>query len=97
MPLGCPLMWKQVRIFRLVSEGTVEERIIEKAELKLQLDALVIQSGRLAETKDKKLDGNDMMHMIKFGAEKMFKTKGTISSTCVCVCAARYAYVTCCR
>jgi len=66
---------KQVRVFRLVSEGTVEERIIEKAEHKLRLDALVIQSGRLVE-KDKKLDGNDMLAMIQFGAEKMFKSKG---------------------
>jgi SWI/SNF-related matrix-associated actin-dependent regulator of chromatin subfamily A member 5 len=30
-------------VFRLITEGTVEERIVEKAEMKLRLDALVIQ------------------------------------------------------
>ena len=36
----------QVRVFRFITEGTVEERIVEKAELKLRLDALVIQQVR---------------------------------------------------
>jgi SWI/SNF-related matrix-associated actin-dependent regulator of chromatin subfamily A member 5 len=30
-------------VYRFISEGTVEEKIIEKAEIKLRLDALVIQ------------------------------------------------------
>ena len=34
---------KVVRIFRLCTENSVEERIIERAEMKLRLDALVIQ------------------------------------------------------
>ena len=34
---------KQVRVFRFVTENTVEERIIEKAEMKLRLDSIVIQ------------------------------------------------------
>ena len=38
---------KQVRIFRFVTEGTVEERIIERAEFKLRLDAMVIQQVRV--------------------------------------------------
>ena len=32
-----------VRVFRLVTEQTVEEKIVERAERKLYLDALVIQ------------------------------------------------------
>ena len=35
---------KQVRVFRLVTESSVEERIIERAEMKLRLDAVVIQA-----------------------------------------------------
>lgn len=65
---------KQVRVFRMVTEGTVEERIVERAEMKLRLDALVIQSGRLQEG-EKKLGKDDMLNMIQFGAEKMFKSK----------------------
>ena len=34
---------KQVRVFRFVTENTVEEKIIERAERKLYLDAVVIQ------------------------------------------------------
>ena len=34
---------KTVNIYRLVTEGTVEEMIVERAKLKLRLDTLVIQ------------------------------------------------------
>ena len=40
---------KPVQVFRFISEGTVEEKIIERADRKLFLDAAVIQEGRLAE------------------------------------------------
>ena len=36
---------KQVMIFRMITENTVEERIIERAEMKLHLDNIVIQQG----------------------------------------------------
>ena len=36
---------KQVRVIRVITEHTVEERIVERAEMKLQLDKLVIQQG----------------------------------------------------
>lgn len=36
---------KQVRVFRLITENTVEERIVERAEMKLRLDQIVIQQG----------------------------------------------------
>ena len=39
---------KPVQVFRFISEGTVEEKIIERADRKLFLDAAVIQQGRLA-------------------------------------------------
>ena len=38
------------RVYRLITEGTVEEKIIERSQKKLFLDAAVIQQGRLAET-----------------------------------------------
>ena len=55
-----------------MTEGTVEERIVEKAEMKLRLDALVIQQGRLAD-KDRKLGKDEILNMIQFGAEEIFK------------------------
>jgi len=40
---------KQVRVFRFITDNTVEDRIVERAEMKLRLDNVVIQQGiRLA-------------------------------------------------
>eukprot|EP00730_Choanoeca_flexa_P005475 TRINITY_DN11954_c0_g2_i1.p1 TRINITY_DN11954_c0_g2~~TRINITY_DN11954_c0_g2_i1.p1 ORF type:complete len:1049 (+),score=356.30 TRINITY_DN11954_c0_g2_i1:52-3198(+) len=64
---------KQVRVFRLITEGTVEERIVEKAEMKLRLDALVIQQGRLTQAQ-KNLGKEEMLSMIQFGADKIFRS-----------------------
>lgn len=36
---------KQVKVFRFITENTVEEKIVERAEVKLRLDKLVIQQG----------------------------------------------------
>ena len=36
---------KQVKVFRLITENTVEDRIVERAEMKLKLDNVVIQQG----------------------------------------------------
>uniref|UniRef100_A0A914H4M4 Uncharacterized protein n=1 Tax=Globodera rostochiensis TaxID=31243 RepID=A0A914H4M4_GLORO len=65
---------KQVRIFRFITENTVEERIIEKAEMKLRLDNIVIQQGRLAENQ-KTLGKDEMLAMIRHGANIIFAGK----------------------
>ncbi|KHJ92260.1 protein, SNF2 family [Oesophagostomum dentatum] len=65
---------KQVRVFRLITENTVDERIIERAEVKLRLDSIVIQQGRIAEAQ-KTLGKDDMLNMIRHGAELVFATK----------------------
>ncbi|NXF28006.1 SMCA5 regulator, partial [Rhodinocichla rosea] len=36
---------KTVRVFRFITDNTVEERIVERAEMKLRLDSIVIQQG----------------------------------------------------
>ena len=38
-------------MFRLIAENTVDEKIVERAAIKLRLDRLVIQQGRLADAK----------------------------------------------
>ena len=65
---------KQVRVFRLVTENTVEERIVERAQMKLKLDNLVIQQGRLVE-QSKSLNKDEMMTIIRHGADHIFKSK----------------------
>lgn len=70
---------RPVTVFRLVTEGTVEEKIIERADRKLFLDAAVIQQGRLAE-QNTSLSKNDLMAMVRFGADEIFNSKqATIS------------------
>jgi SWI/SNF-related matrix-associated actin-dependent regulator of chromatin subfamily A member 5 len=40
---------KQVRVYRLITENTVEEKIIERQMIKLKWDSLVIQQQRAAQ------------------------------------------------
>ena len=65
---------KQVRVFRLVIENTVDEKIIERAEIKLRLDRMVIQQGKLAEQKAN-LNKDEMLGMIRHGAGHVFASK----------------------
>jgi len=62
-----------------VTEGSIEEKIVERAEMKLHLDQLVIQQGRLVDT-NRANSKEQMLGMIKFGAEKILNEKeGTIT------------------
>merc|ERR1712012_272063 len=65
---------KQVKVFRFVTENTVDEKIVERAAVKLRLDRMVIQAGRLAENKAN-LGKDEMLNMIRHGAKKVFATK----------------------
>lgn len=58
---------KLVRIFRLVSAGTVEEEILERAKRKMVLDHLVIQ-----QLKKGSGTSSDLQAILKFGAKSLF-------------------------
>jgi hypothetical protein len=62
---------KQVIVYRLIAQDTVDERIIQRAEIKKRLDSVVIQQGRLVE-QSKTLEKDEMIAMIKEGASKIF-------------------------
>ena len=66
---------KVVRVFRLITENTVEERIVERAEVKLRLDTVVIQQGRLVDAEKNKLGKEEMLGMIRHGADHIFASK----------------------
>ncbi|KAK7788863.1 hypothetical protein R5R35_007891 [Gryllus longicercus] len=66
---------KQVRVFRFITENTVEEKIVERAEVKLRLDKLVIQQGRLVDSKVSQLNKDEMLNMIRHGANHVFASK----------------------
>ena len=64
---------KPVSVYRLVSENTIEEKIVERAQQKLKLDAMVVQQGRL---KDKdKISKEEMMAAVRFGADAVFRSE----------------------
>ena len=66
---------KTVRVFRMITENTVEERIVERAEIKLRLDTVVIQQGRLIDSAGNKLGKDEMLGMIRHGADHIFASK----------------------
>jgi hypothetical protein len=64
---------KPVSVYRLVSENTIEEKIVERAQQKLKLDAMVVQQGRLKE-KDK-VSKEEMLAAVRFGADQVFRSE----------------------
>lgn len=68
------MSFTQVRVFRMITDNTVEEKIVERAEVKLRLDKLVIQSGRLVDQKNQ-LNKDEMLNMIRHGANHVFSSK----------------------
>lgn len=53
----------------------MEEKIVERAEIKLRLDKLVIQQGRLQDSKAQSLNKDEMLNMIRHGANHVFASK----------------------
>ncbi|KAF4533362.1 hypothetical protein B566_EDAN002760 [Ephemera danica] len=70
---------KQVKVFRFITENTVEEKIVERAEVKLRLDKLVIQQGRLVDSKSNQLAKDEMLSMIRHGANHKLAQLGESS------------------
>jgi SWI/SNF-related matrix-associated actin-dependent regulator of chromatin subfamily A member 5 len=68
---------KQVRVFRFMTANSVEEKIVERADKKLYLDAVVIQQGRLVESNGNKLGNSELQQMVRFGADEVFRSSGT--------------------
>lgn len=56
---------KSVKIYRLITEDSVEKRIVERAEMKMRLDTFVIQQGRLVD-QNKTLSAKEMANMIMY-------------------------------
>jgi hypothetical protein len=63
---------KKVQVYRLITEGSIEYKIVEKAALKLKMDHLVIQTGRLAQN-NSKTNKNELQEWIAFGAQEILK------------------------
>ncbi|KAL4858477.1 ISWI chromatin-remodeling complex ATPase [Chlorella vulgaris] len=68
---------KEVQVFRFCTDHSIEEKVIEKAYKKLRLDALVIQQGRLVESSKAKVNKDDLLSMVRYGAERVFSSEAT--------------------
>jgi SWI/SNF-related matrix-associated actin-dependent regulator of chromatin subfamily A member 5 len=60
---------REVVVYRFVTEGTVEEKIIERAAKRLKMENLVMQKGRF--NAENKVGTNDITKIIQFGAQKL--------------------------
>lgn len=69
---------KQVKVFRLVTENAIEEKVLERATQKLKLDQLVIQQGRNSGVAQAQpaTSKDDLLNMIQFGASDVFNSSG---------------------
>lgn len=68
---------KQVRVYRLITKNTMEEKMVEKQTMKLKLDSLIIQKGRMA-PKNTGMGKDDLQDMVNYGADAIFE----IGSNC---------------
>lgn len=68
---------KQVRVFRLISENTVDERIVQRAEIKQRLDKMIIQHGGSVDKAKNDLTKGMKRDMIRFGADAIMSPNGT--------------------
>lgn len=66
---------RSVRVYRFVTDGTMEEKMYRRALKKLYLDAVVVQQGRLQSKATNQASKEELLSMIKFGAEEIFKTR----------------------
>ena len=68
---------KQVRVYRFITKNTMEEKMVEKQTMKLKLDSLIIQKGRMA-PKNTGMGKDDLVDMVNYGADAIFE----IGSNC---------------
>lgn len=67
---------KQVKIFRLITENTIDQRIVERAEIKHRLDKMVIQHGKATDKNVTELTKGNKRDMILFGADYILSSDG---------------------
>lgn len=67
---------KQVRVFRLVTENTIDERIVQRAEIKHRLDKMIIQHGKMADKTPAEFTKGMKRDMIRFGADYIMASDG---------------------
>ena len=70
-----------VHVYRLVSNGTMEERMVQRAQKKLFLDAMVNRGSTANGMSMDKLDAGEMLKMISFGMDSFFTSGSATASS----------------
>lgn len=66
---------RPVRVFRLVTEGTVEEKVVARAQKKLYLDAMVTSgTAGLHASEMESLSKRELLSLLRFGADRVFRS-----------------------
>ncbi|KAH9255375.1 hypothetical protein BASA81_006494 [Batrachochytrium salamandrivorans] len=73
---------KPVHIYRLVTKGTIEERIVHRAKKKLFLDSMVNRGSTAMGEALESLSKAEMLKMLKFGASAVFGDSGDGGEAC---------------
>lgn len=64
----------EVRVYRFISESTIEEKIVERQKIKMKWDNLVILKGKTA---TKQIMGKrELAELVNFGANTIFRVSG---------------------
>jgi len=69
---------KTVHVYRLLSAGTVEERIVERAEKKLYLDQMVNRGTSNRDMEDAGLSTSELLASLKFGSNAVFSSSNDL-------------------
>lgn len=59
-----------VIVYRMITENTVEEKMVDRQQVKLKWDTLVIQQGRFQQ-KNKVFTRDELKNMIQYGANEV--------------------------
>lgn len=76
---------KQVNVYRLVTENTIDHRMVQRAEIKQRLDNMVIQNSRKGTSAQPPPQAmaepgrQEMIDMIQSDAENIQKMKGDVT------------------
>ena len=75
---------KTVHVYRMLSAGTVEERVVERAEKKLYLDQMVNRGTSNQETEAEgggSLSTSELLASLKFGSNAIFSSSNDMPTT----------------
>nr|CCC89438.1 putative transcription activator [Trypanosoma congolense IL3000] len=65
-----------VRVYRFITDGTLEERMYQRALKKLYLDAMVVQQSRVRRRSgNSDMSREEILSAIRFGAEEIFRAR----------------------